>query len=586
MGITINGGNARYLSELPEFQDGLPHGIVNKTKTDVGGTYVAANCRYNYIIVCPFRDLVDSIAADKNNGYDVFKCYGGVREYQFQKYIKEHQIYKIAVTYDSLEKLLRWMDNKTDGWKLLVDEYHLILEDMDFRESAIIAMCKAIQSFKHYTFLSATPIDEDYEIDFFKNLPHYRVSWEPGLEINVKKIKATNLTKGVCNLIKIFNDTGISLPDIDGEIREVEQLFIFLNSVTTIKQIADSLELDKDDVKICSASKKRNRHILGDYQIESAIAPNKRINFFTKKCFQGCNLFSNNALVIVASDAYKTHTLVDISTTMEQISGRLRYNDKYQNIFRNTMVHIYSTNSNVLSDEEFALKMQKKEEDAAMLLSLQEKASDEEREALIKRVNVETDLLSIEDGYMVRNEMKRKAFIRKQEIRKAYKDGIWLREAYNKSKKLKQTKQELWRDFDILLAKAVTISYEQLLKDYLDHPSEQYEIEYPEFKDIKRYLKETEMNSCRWHKEKMMKMAEDNKMLQQAFRAIYQSGTFISDKEMKKLLTEQFQRLGIDLSPKATQILKCNIYYVERCSQTINGKKVNGDRMGEFIFNF
>ena len=554
MGITIIGGNARYLSELPQFQDGLPHGIVNKTKTDVGGTYVAANCRYNYIIVCPFRDLVDSIAADKNNRYDVFKCYGGVREYQFQKYIKEHEIYKIAVTYDSLEKLLRWMDNETDGWKLLVDEYHLILEDMDFRESAIMAMCRAIQSFKHYTFLSATPIDEDYEIDFFKSLPHYRVTWEQGQQINIKKIKATNLTKGVCNIIKIFCDEGISLPDINGEVREVEQLFVFLNSVTTIKQVVESLELDKNEVKICCASKQRNRLILGEYQIESAIAPNKRINFFTKKCFQGCNLFSNNALVIVASDAYRTQTLVDISTTMEQISGRLRCNDKYQNVFRNTMVHIYSTNNNVLTDEEFALKMQKKEEDAAMLLSLQEKATDEEREALIRRVNVETDLLSIEEGYLVRNEMKSKAFIRKQEIRKAYKDGIWLRNTYNKSEKFIQTKQELWRDFDVLLAKAVTISYEQLLKDYLDHPSEQFEIEYPEFKDIKRYLKETEMNSCRWNKEKMMKKVEDNKKLQQAFRAIYQRGAFYSNEEMKQLLAEQFQRLDIALSPKATQI--------------------------------
>lgn len=552
--IIIRGGSARYLSELPQFQDGLPHGIVNKTKTDVGGTYVAANCRYNYIIVCPFRDLVDSIAADKNNRYDVFKCYGGVRDYQFQKYIKEHLIYKIAVTYDSLEKLLRWMDNETDGWKLLVDEYHLILEDMDFRESAIMAMCRAIQSFKHYTFLSATPIDEDYEIDFFQQLPHYKVIWKKGQEINIKKIKATNLTKGVCNIIKIFCDEGISLPDINGEVREVEQLFVFLNSVTTIKQVVESLELDKNEVKICCASKQRNRLILGEYQIESAIAPNKRINFFTKKCFQGCNLFSNNALVIVASDAYRTQTLVDISTTMEQISGRLRCNDEYQNVFRNTMVHIYSTNNNVLTDEEFALKMQKKEEDAAMLLSLQEKATDEEREALIRRVNVETDLLSIEEGYLVRNEMKRKAFIRKQEIRKAYKDGIWLRNTYNKSEKFIQTKQELWRDFDVLLAKAVTISYEQLLKDYLDHPSEQFEIEYPEFKDIKRYLKETEMNSCRWNKEKMMKKVEDNKKLQQAFRAIYQRGAFYSNEEMKQLLAEQFQRLDIALSPKATQI--------------------------------
>ena len=66
----INGGNARYLGELERFKDGIPFGIVNKTKTDVGGTYVAANCSSNYIIVCPFKDLVDSIAADRNNRYE------------------------------------------------------------------------------------------------------------------------------------------------------------------------------------------------------------------------------------------------------------------------------------------------------------------------------------------------------------------------------------------------------------------------------------------------------------------------------------------------------------------------------------
>ena len=580
----INGGNARYLSELPNFQNGLPHGIVNKTKTDVGGTYVAANCKANYIMVCPFKDLVDSIAVDKNNRYKVFKCYGGVREPQYQKYIKENQIHKIAVTYDSLEKLLRWMNNKTDGWNVLIDEYHLILEDMDFRESAIMKMCRAVQKFKHYTFLSSTPIEEDYEIDFFKNLPHYKVTWDLNLQINIKKIKATNLTKGLCNIIQTFNDSGISLPDINGEIRKVEQLFIFLNSVTTVKQILDTLELEKDEVKICCASRKRNRLILGEYQIESAIAPNKHINFFTKKCFQGCNLFSNNGLIIVASDAYKTHTLVDISTTMEQISGRLRCNDEYQNIFRNTMVHIYSTNNNILSDEEFELKMQQKEKDAVKLLSLQEKATDEERETLVKRVNVETDLLSVEDGYLVRNELKRQAFIRKQNIRKTYRNGIWVHDAYsNKSEKFIQSKQELWGDFDILLAKAVTISYEQLLKDYLDHPSEQYEQEYPEFKDFRRYLKETEMNSLRWNKERMMQVVSDKKKMQQAFRAIYNKGAFISDKNLKQALGEQFQQLGIELSPKATQILNCTIYNVTRCSQTVNGKKVNGYRFGDFI---
>ncbi len=111
-------------------------------------------------------------------------------------------------------------------------------------------------------------------------------------------------------------------------------------------------------------------------------------------------------------------------------------------------------------------------------------------------------------------------------------------------------------------------------------------MEYPEFRDIRRYLKETEMNSCRWNKEKMMKKVEDKKKLQQAFRAIYQRGAFISDKEMKRLLTEQFQRLGITLSPKATLIRECDIYSVERCSHYINGKKVNGYRLGEIIIDF
>jgi hypothetical protein len=444
------------------------------------------------------------------------------------------------------------MDGNTDGWKVLIDEYHLILEDLDYRESAIMQMCWNIQKFKHYTFLSATPIDENYEIDFFKILPHYKVVWPQGIPITIRKIKATCLPLGLAKLIRIFKEEGICLPDINGELKKVEQLFIFLNSVTTIKQIIDTLELEEDEVKICCAQRQRNRLILGRFKRESAIAPNKRINFFTKKSFQGCNLFSNNGLIIVASDVHRTQTLVDITTTMEQISGRLRENDEYHNIFRNTMVHIYSTNQSVLSQAEFDAEMKRKEDAATRLLSLQEKADEKELNALIKRVNIENDILSIEDGRLVRNELKRMAFIRKQKIREAYKDGINLRAAYNKSERFVQAKQEYWDKFDSLLARAVTISYEKLLKDYLEHPSEQYEIEYPEFKDFRRYLKETEMNSLRWNKDKMLKVVEDKKKLQMAFRAIYTRGAFISNEEMKRLLTKQFDRLGINLSPKAT----------------------------------
>ena len=580
----INGDNARYLGELERFKDGIPFGIVNKTKTDVGGTYVAANCSSNYIIVCPFKDLVDSIAADKNNRYEVFKCYGGVREYQFRKYIKNNTTYKIAVTYDSLPKLIGWLSG-TEGWKVLVDEYHLILEDMDFRYDAINGLMEEIQKFRHYSFLSATPIDLDFEIDFLKQLPHYKVQWNGVTKITPIRYKVTQLTKGLARFIQIFLDEGISLPDINGNVSKVEELYIFINSVTSIKQIADTLKLNPDDVKICCADRIRNNKLLGEYQIESVSSPNKKINFFTKKCFQGCNLFTNNGLIIVASDAYRTQTLVDISTTMEQIAGRIRINDEYQNIFRNVIVHLFSTNKNVMSDEEFEMLMQDKEKEADKLLSGWSKLDKEERQTYIKRMNLDTELVSIINGKMVYNNLKKQSFIYKQALRKTYKDGISIRDSFMQSEKFELTNQNKWKDFNIKLAKAMTVSYEQLLKDYLDSPSESYEQEYPEFPLIKRYLKESEMNTLRWNREKMLKAVEDKKQVDKVFLAIYQPG-FISNKDLKSKLKDEFGRLGIKLSPKATLIENCTLYSVEKASRKIDGKTVSGYELGKMIFTF
>lgn len=580
----INGGNARYLGELERFKDGIPFGIVNKTKTDVGGTYVAANCSSNYIIVCPFKDLVDSIAADKNNRYEVFKCYGGVREYQFRKYIKNNTTYKIAVTYDSLPKLIGWLSG-TEGWKVLVDEYHLILEDMDFRYDAINGLMEEIQKFRHYSFLSATPIDLDFEIDFLKQLPHYKVQWNGVTKITPIRYKVTQLTKGLARFIQIFLDEGISLPDINGNVSKVEELYIFINSVTSIKQIADTLKLNPDDVKICCADRIRNNKLLGEYQIESVSSPNKKINFFTKKCFQGCNLFTNNGLIIVASDAYRTQTLVDISTTMEQIAGRIRINDEYQNIFRNVIVHLFSTNKNVMSDEEFEMVMQDKEKEADKLLSGWSKLDKEERQTYIKRMNLDTELVSIINGKMVYNNLKKQSFIYKQALRKTYKDGISIRDSFMQSEKFELTNQNDWEDFNIKLAKAMTVSYEQLLKDYLDSPSESYEQEYPEFPLIKRYLKESEMNTLRWNREKMLKAVEDKKQVNKALLAIYQPG-FISNQDLKGKLKDEFGRLGIKLSPKATLIENCTLYSVEKASRKIDGKTVSGYELGKMVFTF
>ena len=137
----------------------------------------------------------------------------------------------------------------------------------------------------------------------------------------------------------------------------------------------------------------------------------------------------------------------------------------------------------------------------------------EQSSAWIRHMNLESTLVSKRDGRLVYNEQKKQSFIFKHNLRKDYKDGIYLRIQLDKSKKFIPEDQELIDDFDIIMNKALTISYEQLLKDYLNHPSEQYEIEYPEFRDFRLYLSESEMNSLRWNKEKMMRTVKDKKKL-------------------------------------------------------------------------
>ena len=99
---------------------------------------------------------------------------------------------------------------------------------------------------------------------------------------------------------------------------------------------------------------------------------------------------------------------------MEQIAGRIRINDEYQNIFRNVIVHLFSTNKNVMSDEEFEMVMQDKEKEADKLLSGWSKLDKEERQTYIKRMSLDTELVSIINGRMVYNNLKKQSFIYKQ----------------------------------------------------------------------------------------------------------------------------------------------------------------------------
>lgn len=576
--IIINGSSFRYISELPEFSNGLPFGIINKKLTDVGGTYCAVNCNCNYIIVVPFKDLATSIELDENNKYSVFKLYGGILKSSFKKYLLNNDIKKIVVTYDSLNKLINWLGESITEYKVLVDEYHLILEDLDFRDSAINSLLDNIIKFKHYSFLSATPINSDFEFEFFKNLPHYEIDWGVINQIRPFKIKTPNIYKATIALINEFKK-GLVLDDINNNPAKVKELHIFINSVQGIAQICKTSKLKNEEIRIICSDKIRNNLILDTYNISDVSDKNASINFYTKKGFQGCNIFSNNALIVVVSDAKLSHTLVDIETTLIQIVGRLRLNDKYQNIFRHKIYHIYSTNSNIKDDNDFENFIKTKKLESKTIYEDLLTKDEEVRSLYIKRLNFESDFLSVVGNNVLFNERKEQLFRYKFELRKSYKDGLSIRDKYINSDKFLNT-QQLYSSYDdIVLTKISPIKLEDLYNNFLESDDKElYQLEYPEFFEYQKYLTIKEMSSLRWNKDKINKLVLDKKLLNKIHSKITKliNSEFISRSDLKELYDKEFKKEKINITAKATLIEINPFVNVKSSRKSINGLTTQG----------
>jgi hypothetical protein len=105
---------------------------------------------------------------------------------------------------------------------------------MEFRSNAISGLMDNIQHFKHYTFMSATPISENFLPVIMESLPYTTIKWDKIVQLQPKRVKAYNVYQTTVLLIKEFQSGMMLPPNVElEETVKVEQLFIFLNSVKT-----------------------------------------------------------------------------------------------------------------------------------------------------------------------------------------------------------------------------------------------------------------------------------------------------------------------------------------------------------------
>lgn len=320
---------ASYLSEI---YNELPSNcLLNKGITGCGGTYVELNSERNSVILVPTRELVKNKRNSSNFGVD-----GKVKDKDLEKYITSSiKNKKIIGTYDSLPRILRFINPQE--YFLLIDEYHIMFNYYTLRNEAIYFILKNYTQFKGYCFMTATPLKDEMMLTELEDLDKINIEWINAVPVKVDIIDNRNTN---ANLIKILSNPE---PEVN--------YHIFLNTITSITKIVEKLGL-KDYKVVCSDVAKARTKL----HVEDTTTPPKKFNFYTATAFEGCDIYDQYGKTIILCDTKIASTILDISTLIRQITGRLRdsiYKDQITLIL-NTSFHRYAGTA----EDEFKLNVE------------------------------------------------------------------------------------------------------------------------------------------------------------------------------------------------------------------------------------
>jgi len=351
---------------LADFMTELPvNCLFDKGRTGCGGTTIAIENEKDTIIAMPYVQVIKNKVEqqkqqrkeDKTRHKNLLGIYQGVTDQEITDYLNTNQIKKIAVTYDKLEYLFELLIergfNPYKDFYLLVDEWHILFNSYAFRNDAVKKVLSHSRKSAQVTYMTATPIEVEFILEELKDLPVREIAWSNTAIVDIKPIITDRPINKVCELIDLALDC-----------KMFGNLHFFVNSVEFISDAIQKAGLQPEQVRIiCSDNKnpgkgrKTNQKKLGDnYKIASSLDEVKPINFYTATCFEGVDLYDENGRTYIVSDKTKSHTLLDISTLVIQICGRIR-NSKY-----NTEIHhIYSETryKNYVSLEEFKAHSEK-----------------------------------------------------------------------------------------------------------------------------------------------------------------------------------------------------------------------------------
>lgn len=577
--------NIKYLTEREKFIEEfgkpfeLPNGILNKEIPGCGATTVALTDEHKTIICSPRNELLKN----KHEQYpDTLLVIGGVDTKEIETYLQTAELPKILVSYDSVYKLIGCIKYKSD-WRVVVDEFQCLLADSSFKSEIELHFLDNSRSFPYVTFLSATPILDKYleQIDHFKDMNYYQLDWEEKDIVRVYRERTKNPINAALEIVRYYQNGNYPSVYVNGERIYSKECVIFLNSVNNIVNIIKQTELKPEEVNIIVGNSEDNdRQIarIGEGFKRGRIPlkgePHKKFTFCTSTAYAGCDFYSTNAATFVISDCNRPNTAVDIATELVQIAGRQRL---ACNPFRQFLTFVYNVNAEEVEQETFNEHLCRKVNVTLDEIRDNNNAGEALRAKRIKDFRRIPDNVKYQDSYTMYDEQKgefvfnRLAYVNEQycfDVQKFnYQNGVIV-------KKLLQDSS-----FDVSENQTYAVYQEQLkhlikkepfvdrMQAYCEYRAKQglivnlamptLESKYPELRYYYEALGVDRIKALNYKEKKLLNeihiMKTKNK-IRHELHGIIHIGDRILTTDIQQTLHDVYDRLGIDKSPKATDL--------------------------------
>lgn len=573
---------------VSDFLSGIPKGIVNKAATGVGMSSIALEDQHPTIIAVPTIEVIRNKTAQYPNSRrseSVFGYYAGIKEKSLVEYLKSITVPKILVTYDSFYKVAKLIDRNI--YRVVVDEFSDLLNAYSYRDKAIEHLLTSVKEFDYVSYISATPLKEEYYPEALKGLDEYEIVWQGTVKIKVERKKTNKPYKAACNIIdsyKAGGEEGLLMPN--GHYSKAA--YFFVNSVGSIASILESSELKPDEVRVICANNEVNQKKLENYPIETALAPEKKFNFITSTAFKGCDFYSDSGVTYIISNTSNSNTLISIDTDIKQIAGRIRNSN---NPFNNHIYHIYNTDNSLLSAEDFEKLVKKKTKATESTISLFYKGNEEERETYLENYYLRAKCKFRDDDYTYLTDDNEIIFNhyavlndkRRWEVSSnVYKDGVSIREAYIKAGCFDiSTYQDFEKiEDDGFLNKLTNGSFKEYCLRYINNSEERSYIgdRFPVIKEAFSKLGEARMKSLSYNAPRFlseMQITSDitKNYITKELRNLFEIGGEYLAADIKNLLNDTYKKVGIKKKAKATDI--DSYFETDKRQKRVNGTLKN-----------